>query len=110
MLNTFQEVNIVRKNGLNWWTDRAWIKFSCAIAVLMTAVILMNWTNWSVELKVTAAIAALIPIHVIEEWVFPGGFHYQYNIFFKSDQPDRFPMSRLTDMLTNSIVTFFMSF
>ena len=61
--------------------------------------------NWSMDLTVTAAISVLIPLHVVEEWVFPGGFHYHYNTVMKSKQLDRYPMSRLTDMLTNFIKT-----
>ena len=57
------------------------------------------------DLIVIAAISVLIPLHVIEEWVFPGGFHYHYNTVMKSKQLDRYPMSRLTDMLTNFIAT-----
>lgn len=96
-----------KKTGLDWWCDRAWILFGCWIAAFMTALILINWRNWSTELKVIAAIAALIPVHVIEEWVFPGGFHFQYNTFlYHSSQPDRYPMSRKTDMITNLGATF----
>lgn len=59
------------------------------------------------DLIVIAAISVLIPLHVVEEWVFPGGFHYHYNTVMKSKQLDRYPMSRLTDMLTNFIATIF---
>ncbi|MDO4283799.1 MAG: HXXEE domain-containing protein [Eubacteriales bacterium] len=89
------------KKGMNWWCDRAWIKFGCAITAGVTAAILWNWTVWSAELKIVAAVAALIPMHVVEEWVFPGGFHYQYNSLFHSKRPDRYPMCRLSDMITN---------
>ena len=46
-----------------------------------------------------------MPIHVVEEWVFPGGFHYQYNTLMHSDRLDRYPMCRLSDMITNLGVT-----
>ena len=95
------------KRDLNWWCDRAWILFGCWITALMTALILIFWSTWSTELKVIAAIAALVPIHVVEEWVFPGGFHFQYNTFlYHSDQPDRYPMCRKSDMVTNLEATF----
>lgn len=95
------------KKDMNWWCDRAWIKFGCWITALMTCLIMVFWKSWSPELKVIAAIAALIPIHVIEEWVFPGGFHFQYNTFlYKSDQPDRYPTCRLSDVITNLGATF----
>lgn len=95
------------KKDMNWWCDRAWIMFGNCITAVMTVLILINWQNWSDELKVIAGVAALIPIHVIEEWVFPGGFHFQYNTFlYKSDQPDRYPMCRKSDMITNLEATF----
>ena len=95
-----------KRTGLDWWSHRAWIKFGCIITAVMTNLILINWENWSSELKVVASIAALIPVHVIEEWVFPGGFHYQYNFVMKSDYLDCYPMNRVSDMLTNLMGTF----
>ena len=95
---------------LDWWCRRAWIKFSCGITAVVMAMILINWRNWSTELKFIASIAALIPIHVVEEWVFPGGFHYQYNVgLFHSEYPNCYPMCRLSDMFTNLIATLFYS-
>lgn len=92
----------------DWWCDRAWIIFGCYITALMTVLILWNWEAWPVDLKLIAAVAALIPIHVVEEWVFPGGFHYQYNtVLYRSEQPERYPMCRLSDMYTNLVATFF---
>ena len=50
--------------------------------------------------------AIIMPLHVIEEWKLPGGLHYIYNVIFGSKEMgskylDRYPMSRLTDMITN---------
>lgn len=89
------------------WCYRAWILFSLCITGLMMVLILVFWNDWSVALKVMAAVSALVPVHVVEEWVFPGGFHYQYNTFvYRSNLPDRYPMSRLTDTMTNLLATF----
>ena len=63
-------------NILDWWCERTWIKFGCLITAFMTVLIMLFWKILSTELKIMGAIAALIPIHVIEEWVFPGGFNY----------------------------------
>lgn len=91
----------------SWWCYRAWIKFSLCITGLVTVAILCHWNEWSTPVKVLAAIGALIPVHVVEEWVFPGGFHYQYNaLAFRSDIPDRYPMCRLSDTITNLSATF----
>lgn len=90
---------------MNRWCRRAWIDFSLCITAAMTVIILYYWQEWSPELIIIAAVSALIPIHVVEEWMFPGGFHYQYNAFMGSNQLDRYPMCRLSDMFTNLIAT-----
>ena len=96
------------KKNLDWWCHRAWIKFSCGITAVVMIMILINWQNWSTALKFIASIAALIPIHVVEEWVFPGGFHYQYNVGLnRSEYPNCYPMCRLSDMFTNLLGTLF---
>ena len=97
-----------RKSGLNRWCDRTWIKVGLVIALAALAAILVNWNRWGTDLKVIAAIAVLIPLHVVEEWVFPGGFHYQYNVVLcQSDKPNSYPMCRLSDMFTNLVTTVF---
>ena len=94
------------RTKLDLWCDRAWIKFSIVLAFVMMVAILVNWNTWSDGLKVIAGIAVLIPNHVIEEWVFPGGFHYQYNVMmYKSDRPNCYPMCRCSDMITNLVTT-----
>ena len=97
----------MKKTGLNWWSDRAWIGFSCLLKAVMVITILTKWKSWPDSLKVIGATGALVPIHVLEEWIFPGGFHYQYNILQKSDCLDRYPMCRASDMITNLGVTVF---
>lgn len=95
-----------KKTGFNWWCDKAWIYVGCIISFAMVILTLVNWNTWSDGLKVLAGIAILIPVHVLEEWVFPGGFHYQYNIaLYKSDTPKCYPMNRGSDMYTNLVTT-----
>lgn len=95
------------KKNLSWWCDKAWIKFGFLISLVMLALTLVYWNTWTTEMKVVGAIAMLIPLHVIEEWVFPGGFNYQYNVtLYRSPHPDHYPMCRLSDMFTNLLATF----
>ena len=93
------------KISLDRWCDRTWIKVGCVLTAAMTAAVLINRQAWSDELKILAGAAALIPIHVVEEWVFPGGFHYHYNLLMRSDAPNSTPMCRLSDMFTNFLTT-----
>ena len=96
----------MKNKTLNWWCKRAWIYFECSISFIMMFFLLLNWNIWGTDLKVIASIAILIPLHVIEEWIFPGGFHYQYNVgLFNSNKPNHYPMCRLSDMFTNTLAT-----
>lgn len=103
-----KNIRIRKRCTLNWWCDRAWIAVEEAIAALMLIALLLNWKTWNGELKTLAFIVILIPLHVLEEWIFPGGFHYQYNlVVYRSDLPNTYPMCRLSDMYTNMLATIF---
>ncbi len=78
-----------------------WLYVLYAIGAVMTAVLIINWQIWPVIQKILVLFTIILPLHVLEEWQIPGGFHYQYNIMQKSQYPDRYPMNRLTDMITN---------
>ena len=38
----------------------------------------------------------MLPLHCLEEWRFPGGFHYNYNMLRRSRKPDRYPMNQFS--------------
>ncbi len=72
-----------------------------AIGIVLGVLIWKNRKTWSaLNILCTLAIIVLI-LHVIEEWVLPGGLHYSYNINHGSEYLSRYPMNRLTDMITN---------
>ena len=91
----------MKKYSFNQWCKTAWLKFSLMITGCMLVLMLINWNTWSVLLKCIAVVAALVPVHATEEWIFPGGFAYQYNLFLnKSEYPNCYPMNRASDMIT----------
>lgn len=91
----------MKKFDFNHWCKTAWLKFSLMITGCMLVLLLINWNTWSTSLKCIALVAALIPVHATEEWIFPGGFAFQYNLFLnKSDYPNCYPMNRASDMIT----------
>ena len=91
----------MKKMNFDRWCRTEWLKFSLLLTAVMEILILVNWNTWSTPLKCVAAVAALVPIHATEEWVFPGGFAYQYNTFlYKSKYPLCYPMNRASDMVT----------
>lgn len=78
-----------------------WLYVMAAIAIVLCIKIYNNWKDWdNINLLCTFAIVVLV-LHVLEEWVLPGGLHYSYNIDHGSAILSRYPMNRLTDMITN---------
>lgn len=91
----------MKKYDFNQWCKTAWLKSGLLITGFMLVLMLINQNTWSLSLKCIAAIAALIPVHATEEWIFPGGFAFQYNLFLnKSEYPNSYPMNRASDMIT----------
>lgn len=78
-----------------------WLYVMTAIGILLGFFVWKNRKTWStLNIFCTLAIIVLI-LHVIEEWVLPGGLHYSYNIAHGSTLLSKYPMNRLTDMITN---------
>ena len=90
----------------NQWCKTMWLKWGLLISGWMLIFMVFNWNSWSTSLKCVATIAALIPVHATEEWIFPGGFAFQYNTFLnKSKYPSCYPMNRASDMFTVLLTT-----
>lgn len=78
-----------------------WLYVMTAIGIVLGTWIWKNRKIWS-ALNILCSLAIIVLIlHVIEEWVLPGGLHYSYNIAHNSTLLSRYPMNRLTDMITN---------
>lgn len=86
---------------------KSWLKIWLYVITLISGGILgaliAKWDSWSMQTKIFAFATALLPLHVLEEWRFPGGFHYMYNLMAKSDATESYPMNQLSDMFTNFI-------
>ncbi len=91
---------------LDKWCDNQWILFLCVTGVVTGIIAAVFWNDIPIGAHASIFVALIMPFHVLEEWKFPGGLHCFYNnVVFTSkkiiDQRDRYPMSRLTDMITN---------
>ena len=92
---------------LDRWCDNQWIVFLCVTATVVAVLTAIFWAAMPLGSKAGAFVAFIMAFHVLEEWKFPGVLHYFYNtsIFRPKDEslydPTRYPMSRLTDMITN---------
>lgn len=86
-------------NFLCWFVATGWLYLIGIIGIVLGIVLVKNWCkyDWFERLGVIAILVLIL--HVYEEWVLPGGFHYIYNL--DSSSPSNFPMNQLTDMITN---------
>lgn len=85
---------------LQGWLS-VWLYVMAAIGIFLAVLVWKNRKTWNqVNILCTLAIIVLV-LHVLEEWVLPGGLHYSYNIAHGSMLLSRYPMNRLTDMVTN---------
>ncbi|MGI6535804.1 MAG: HXXEE domain-containing protein [Eggerthellaceae bacterium] len=82
-----------------------WLYAMVLAAGILIGLTAANWNTWDVQTKLVALSTAMLSFHVLEEWRFPGGFHYMYNVMDGSKMPDRYPMNQLSDMWTNTIGT-----
>lgn len=89
-----------------WWLS-VWLYVITMISGGVLGCLISNWLVWSFQTKLFAFATVLLPLHVLEEWHFPGGFHTMYNLMQKSDKIDRYPMNQLSDMWTNFIGVIF---
>ncbi|MFX1375202.1 MAG: HXXEE domain-containing protein [Promethearchaeota archaeon] len=95
---------------LNLWM-KIWLYVMAAGGIILILLVVVFWNqfDWATRLLYFPGIGLVL--HVLEEWRFPGGFHYIYNLMKNSDIPDRYPMNQVSDMLTNfgALIVFFMS-
>lgn len=96
------------KRFIRGWLS-CWLYVITAIGGFLTALLIINWGTWPVHTKLAVAADISLVLHVLEEWKFPGGFYYMYNLQHKSPEElaDRYPMSQLTDMITNFVPILF---
>ncbi len=91
---------------LDKFCDIIWLAITGVVGAIVAVLLILNWNSWLPGTKAGAFLAIIMPLHVLEEWKLPGGLHYIYNIIFGPKTHgrtylDRYPMSRLTDTITN---------
>lgn len=86
-------------NFVYWFVSTGWLYLIGIVGIVLGIVLCKNWNkyDWFERLGIIAII--VLVLHVYEEWVLPGGFHYIYNL--DSESPSNYPMNQLTDMITN---------
>lgn len=82
-----------------WFVRWGWLYCMIVMSCVLTVQLITHWPTWDTLTKLGAFTVIVLTFHVWEEWVIPGGFHVIYNLH--SAWPSRYPMSELTDMITN---------
>ncbi len=95
----------MKKTGKIWLA--IWLYMMILVSGIIIGTTICKWREWDLQQKLFAFATALLPIHVLEEWYFPGGFHTMYNLMANSKYPDRYPMNQMSDMFTNLIGVLF---
>ena len=85
----------------NWFVAWGWLYCMIIMSVILTVQMIVHWKEWDGLTKLGAFTVIVLTFHVWEEWVIPGGFHYIYNIDSAAALRSRYPMSQITDMITN---------
>jgi hypothetical protein len=49
-----------------------WLYVIIGIAGIISGMTVSNWNIWDVQTRIYALSAVLLPLHVLEEWHFPG--------------------------------------
>ncbi len=84
-----------------WFIEWGWLYLMIIMSIVLTVQLIAHWKEWDSIRKFGAFVVIVLTFHVWEEWVIPGGFHYIYNINSEAILRDRYPMSEITDMITN---------
>ncbi len=83
-----------------------WIKVETLLGLFALIIIIVKKDTLSMTSIYFLILSIILPLHVLEEWIKPGGFYYLYNsIVMGSDDSlaDHYPMNQITDMLTNFV-------
>ena len=79
-----------------------WLLLISIIALVVGFHIAIYWKSITAQKKLCGFFVIALVLHMIEEYVYPGGFHYIFNLIMGgTTDPTRFPMNRLSCMATN---------
>lgn len=63
-----------------WFVEKGWLYCMAVMGIVLTVQLMIHWKDWDFLRKAGAFTVIVLVFHVMEEWVMPGGFHYNYNI------------------------------
>lgn len=90
-------------NFISWFVGEGWLYLMMGIGIFVAVWLGIHWKRYSWTNRLGALAIIVLCFHVLEEWVLPGGFHFIYNLNAENplQSSGNYPMSQLTDMITN---------
>jgi len=86
------------------WILKHWLLFISAIAGAVAFYLWSNWKLINIPKKICGVFVIILVCHMIEEYVYPAGFHYIFNLVMGgSVDPTVYPLNQLCCMVTNFI-------
>ena len=91
---------------MKFW-NRHWYEAGLCPAIIAFVILIVNWGDMSVLLRLNIISFIAMLLHQFEEYRFPGGEPAIMNILLQeSDQPDRFPLNQFSAMFTNCLFSY----
>jgi len=92
------------------WILAAWLYISAGIAGAAAFYVFSNRKTLSVPSKICGVFVVFLVLHMIEEYVYPAGFQYIFNVVYGSTDPTAYPLNELSCMVTNFVAVLFFAF
>ena len=78
-----------------------WVPMVGVIGVVALVFCVVKWQSLSATRKISGVFVIVLALHMIEEYAFPGGFHYVFNVVQGSANGNVYPLNTLSAMVTN---------
>jgi len=92
------------------WVLAVWLHISAAIAGGAAFYVFSKRKSLSVPRKICGVFVVFLVCHMIEEYVYPAGFQYIFNMMYGSADPAAYPLNELSCMVTNFVAVLFFAF
>ena len=80
-----------------------WVPMVGVLGAVVLACCVLRWKKVSATRKIIGVFVVVLALHMIEEYAFPGGFHYAFNIVQGSANGNAYPLNTLSAMVTNLV-------
>ena len=92
------------------WILAVWLYISAGIAGAAAFYVFYKRKSLSVPCKICGVFVVFLVFHMIEEYVYPAGFQYIFNVVSGSTDPMAYPLNELSCMVTNFVAVLFFAF